>query len=92
MAYIAVEDLKKTRYFREKLEKEKELIPTKDGQPFALVIGISPENLEDSLAEVRRALFSAAVKKAKEKALGSTTPFVEIENEIRESRKKRGLA
>jgi len=59
--YLAVKDLKKTQFLRERLEKEKELIFTKDGQPFALIIGNPPENVERSLAEIRRAKFSSAV-------------------------------
>ena len=34
MSYLAVKDLKKTRFLRERLEKERELILTKDGQTF----------------------------------------------------------
>ena len=92
MSYLAVKDLKRTRYLREKLAKERELILTKDGQPFAVMIGISPENLEISLNEIRRARFSAAVKRAREKGSASPALHGMIEDEIRASRKDQGLA
>ena len=91
MSYLAVKDLKRTRYLREKLAKERELILTKDGQPFAVMIGISPENLEASLNEIRRARFSTAVKRAREKGAASPLNSGMIENEIRASRSDRGL-
>ncbi len=91
MGYLAVKDLKKTRSLREKLEKERELILTKDGQPFALIIGISPDNVEESLNEVRRARFSTAVMRARQKAIMAPASDEEINDEILKSRKNRGL-
>jgi antitoxin (DNA-binding transcriptional repressor) of toxin-antitoxin stability system len=92
MNYLAVKDLKKTRSLRERLAEERELILTKDGQPFAVLIGIPPENVEGSLAEIRRALFSAAVMNARKKAASTPPDPGAIEDEIRKSRKDRGLA
>ncbi len=89
MSYLAVKDLKKTRFLRERLEKEGELILTKNGQPFALIIGIPPENVERSLKEIRRAKFSTAVTGARQKALTDPPDLLEIDAEIQESRKKR---
>jgi len=91
MDYLAVKDLKKTRSLREKLEKERELVLTKDGQPFALIIGISPDNVEESLDEVRRAMFSTAVMRARQKAIMAPASDQEINDEILKSRKNRGL-
>jgi len=91
MGYLAVKDLKKTRFLRERLEKERELILTKDGQPFALIIGIQPENVERSLAEIRRAKFSAAVMGARQKAVSNPPGQEDMDNEILKSRKKRGI-
>lgn len=91
MSYLAVKDLKKTRFLRERLEKEKELILTKDGQPFALIIGIPPENVERSLAEIRRAKFSSAVMGGRQKAVSSPPRLEDIDEEIMKSRKKRGI-
>ena len=86
MTYMAIKDLKKTRAFREKLEAEGELILTKDGQPFAMMVGIDPDSAEDSLREVRRALFSSAVLRGRRKA-GETPPTAEeLETEISATR------
>ena len=89
MSYIAVKDLKNTRSLREKLEKERELILTKDGRPFGLLIGITADDVEESLKEVRRALFSKAVARARKKAVG--TQVNEIDEVIAKSRKSRGV-
>ncbi|MBW1781287.1 MAG: hypothetical protein JRL30_11160 [Deltaproteobacteria bacterium] len=91
MSYLAVKDLKKTRSLRERLLKERELILTKDGQPFALIIGIPPENVEKSLAEIRRAMFSTAVMGARQKAVSNPPGQGDIENEITNSRRHRGI-
>jgi antitoxin (DNA-binding transcriptional repressor) of toxin-antitoxin stability system len=90
MDYLAIKDLKKTRILREKLEKEREIILTKDGQPFALVVGISPDAVEESLDEVRRAMFSIAVMRARQRAAKTPASEKEINNEILKSRKNRG--
>ncbi len=91
MSYLAVKDLKKTRSLRERLEKERELILTKDGQPFALIIGIPPENVEKSLTEIRRAMFSTAVMGARQKAVSNPPSQRDIEVEIMKSRRNRGI-
>ena len=89
MGYLAVKDLKQTRSVREKLEKERELVLTKDGQPFALMIGISPDNVEESLNEVRRAMFSTAVMRARQRAIITPPTDMEINDEILKSGRNR---
>ena len=91
MSYIAIKDLKNSRALRERLKKERELILTKDGQPFALLIGITADDLEDSLKEVRRAMFSKAVARARKKAAISEVNDIELDEVITKSRKSRGL-
>ena len=91
MEYIAVKDLKRSRNLRELLEKDRELVLTKDGQPFALMVGISPDAVEESLNEVRRAMFSTAILRARKRAASVPADEKEISNEISESRKDRGL-
>lgn len=91
MNYIAVKDLKNSRSLREKLEKERELILTKDGQPFALLVGVSADTVEDSLREVRRAMFSKAITSGRKKALETKVNGAEIESLISKSRKSRGM-
>ncbi len=89
MNYIAVKDLKNSKSLREKLEKEKELILTKDGQPFALMVGITADSLEDSLREIRRAMFSKAITSGRKKAMKTKIGDEEINALIAESRKNR---
>jgi hypothetical protein len=89
MNYIAVKDLKNSKSLREKLEKERELILTKDGQPFALMVGISADSLEESLREIRRALFSKAVTRGRKKALTNKIDEADIDSLISDSRKSR---
>jgi hypothetical protein len=86
MVYMAVKDLKKTREFREKLDSEGELILTKDGQPFAMLVGIDADNVEESLREVRRALFSSAVIRGRRKAAETPPSPEELEAEIAAAR------
>ena len=91
MSYLAVKDLKKTRSLRERLVKERELVLTKDGRPFALIIRIPPKNVEKSLAEIRRAMFSTAIMGAREKAVSNPPGRGDIDNEIMKSRRNRGI-
>ena len=91
MSYIAVKDLKNSRSLRERLEKEKELILTKDGQPFALLIGITADDVEESLIEIRRAMFSKAVARARRKAAVSSVNDREIDEVVAKSRRSRGV-
>ncbi len=91
MSYMAVKDLKKTRELREVLSRDREVIVTKDGKPFALMVEISPDAVEDSLDAVRRALFSSAVKQARRKAVELPMDDEAIAVEIQASRMSRGL-
>ena len=63
MDYLAAKDLKKTKKLWEKLASERKLVITRDGKPSALMISVSPETVEESLREIRRALFSAAISR-----------------------------
>ena len=92
MDYLAVKDLKKTRELWEKLASERELVITRDGKPLAMMISISPETVEESLAEIRRALFSAAIRRVRKRAERDGKPDdAAIAAEIDQSRKGRGL-
>ena len=87
MPFIQVKDLKKSKELWEKLKKEQELVITKDGQPKAIIIGIEPDELESSLREIRRSLFSAAVGRVRKRSRGQTAVKDDIMEAIRESRK-----
>ena len=86
MSYIQVKDLKKSKELWEKLEKEQELVITKDGQPKAIIIGIEPDELESSLREIRRSLFSAAVGRVRRRSHKLSDVEEDIQEAIRESR------
>ncbi len=88
MDYLAVGELKQSRKLWERLAKSKEVVLTKDGKPGALMVEVSPENLESVVTAVRRALFSEAVSKARRRARANRPTHRDIENEIRSSRGK----
>ncbi len=91
MNYLAIKDLKKTKAVREKLGQEHELIVTKDGEPFAVLVSVSPDSVEESVSEIRRAMFSAAVMKARGRIRGAPPSAEDIQREIGRSREARGL-
>ncbi len=68
MNYLAVKDLKKTASLWKMLDEERELIITRDGKPCALMVPVRPETVERSLAEVRRARFSATLDNIRDRA------------------------
>jgi antitoxin (DNA-binding transcriptional repressor) of toxin-antitoxin stability system len=88
---LAVKDLKRPRELRAMLEREREVFVTKDGQPFAILVGVDADGAEDTLREVRRALFSAAVLRARRRARGAPLAEKELAAEIRAVRKARSL-
>jgi antitoxin (DNA-binding transcriptional repressor) of toxin-antitoxin stability system len=92
MTYMAVHQLKRSKDVWRKLAREREMIVTRDGKPCAILVGVSPDTVESDLAEVRRALFSAAIGRVREKARRARPRPGEIEEAIRLSRRSRGLA
>ena len=91
MNYVAVKDLKQMKVVRERLGKERELVVMKDGTPFALLVGIEPDAVEESLAEIRRALFSTAVMRARNRVMGLPPTAESVLKEVAKSREGRGL-
>ena len=89
MTSIAVQDLKRPRELREMLTQEHEVFVTKDGRPFAIMVGIDAETADDTLREVRRALFSSAVLRARRSARVTPITEAEIEAEIQAVRSER---
>jgi len=91
MNYIAIKDLKKTKDLHISLAKEHELVLTRNGTPCALMIEIKPDSLEQSLMAVRRALFASTISSVREKSVQYPIKEEEISQEIKQSRKERGL-
>ncbi len=92
MSYVTVKDLKQTRSLWKQLSEERELVITRDGKPCAILVGVNADSCDESLAEIRRGLFSAAVSRIRRKAKGQSISSEEVEQLIAESRKARGLA
>jgi antitoxin (DNA-binding transcriptional repressor) of toxin-antitoxin stability system len=92
MPYMAVKDLKRTRELWARLGRERELIITKEGAPCAIMVSVSPDTVEASLAGIRRALFSAAVSRARQAAEQNPPAEAEIELLIQQSRRERGVS
>jgi hypothetical protein len=89
MTSIAVKDLKRPRELRDTLEREREVMVTKDGRPFAIMIGVEPDGADDALREVRRALFSSAVLRARRRASDAPMTTAEIQAEVKAARSAR---
>ncbi len=89
MTYIAVKDLKQGGRLWKTLSAERELVVTRDGRPCAILVGVSPDDVEDSLAAIRRSLLSAAVTRARRRAAARPPDPGSIEDAIRESRQAR---
>lgn len=89
MTLIAVKDLKRPRELRNTLERDGEVVVTKDGQPFAIMVGVDPDGADDVLREVRRALFSSAVLRARRRSREAPIAEAEIEAEVRAVRNRR---
>jgi len=89
MGYIAVTDLKKTKALGAQLESDREIIVTRDGKPMAIMIGVDGDTVESSLREIRRALFSAAVGRIRERANESPPDPAVMESTVRAARRER---
>ncbi len=87
MTSLAVQDLKRPRELRDILAREREVFITKDGRPFAIMVGVDAEGAENALREVRRAMFSAAVSRARARNRAQPISAAEIGREVAASRK-----
>ena len=91
MSYLTVKDLKQTRSLWKQLSVERELVITRDGKPCAILVEVNADSCDESLAEIRRGLFSSAVSRIRRKANNQSISSDEVEAQIAESRKERGL-
>jgi antitoxin (DNA-binding transcriptional repressor) of toxin-antitoxin stability system len=93
MKFITVRDLRgRSGQVWTKLAREREVILTSNGKPIAILSAVSEENLEESLAAVRRARAVAAVEHLQRRSVQAGTDKLspaEIAAEIRASRKAR---
>jgi hypothetical protein len=89
MDYLAVKDLKRPKAVRETLHKERQVVLTKDGRPFAILVEVDPDGVEDALREVRRAMFSSAVGRARRRARTKQAAAGKVAGEVTAVRKGR---
>ncbi len=87
MNYIGVSELKNSKSMWEMLQRDKELILTKDGKPGALILPVTPEGVEGTLRAVRRALFSETISAIRSRGAGCTS--ADIDREINAARRGR---
>jgi len=87
MDYMAVSELKHSKNLWTRLAKDEEVVLTKDGKPGALMLGVTPENLETVVRAVRQALFSEAVSNIRRRTASEGIPTAaEIQAEIEAAR------
>jgi PHD/YefM family antitoxin component YafN of YafNO toxin-antitoxin module len=90
MPFVPITDLKKSKELWQRLQTDRELIITKDGQPKAILVSIESEDFETTLAEIRRALFSAAVRNVRRR-VGENPPAEDtVLNALSQARAARG--
>jgi hypothetical protein len=89
MTSIAIQDLKRPRELRDMLTQEHEVFVTKDGHPFAIMVGIDADSADDTLREVRRALFSSVILRARRRAREKPITEAEIASEVNAARSER---
>ena len=89
MSYLAVNELKRSKDVWARLGREREMIITRDGKPCAVLVGVSADTVESDLAEIRRALFGAAVSRVRGRARRSAASLPDVEALVRRSRRER---
>lgn len=69
MKFMTVRDLRsKTAHIRKNLAREREIVLTANGKPFALLTPVDPDALEEDVGAVRRARAQSALARIRGKA------------------------
>lgn len=93
MKFISVRDLRgKSAQIWRKLTEERNLVVTSNGRPKAILTAVTEDNLEESLAAIRRAQAIDAVRSMRAAARASGADRMtleEINAEIAAARKER---
>jgi antitoxin (DNA-binding transcriptional repressor) of toxin-antitoxin stability system len=93
MRFVTVRDLRgQPRSVWEKLRESKDLVVTSNGKPIAILSATSEDQLEQSLAVVRRARAVQAVSEIQQESLRQRKrrmPAKQIESIIRKTRRDR---
>ncbi len=69
MKFITVRDLReRTAALRRDIAKEREIVVTANGRPFAILTQVGPDTVEEEVAAIRRARARAAVDRIRARA------------------------
>jgi len=96
MKFLTIREFRaNTAEVRKSLEKEKEIVVTANGKPFAILMPVTSSDLEGTLLAIRRARFAKALEDAhaaaRESGLAgmSMGEIDDIVSRTREKRKRR---
>jgi prevent-host-death family protein len=96
MEFVTIRDLRlKPGDVWEKLRQQREIILTSNGRPVAVIAGVGENDVEETVAALRRARAQAAVSRLRRAAAERGTnklPAAEIEAEIVQVRRERRAA
>ena len=91
--FVTVRDLRgRSAQIWQQFSKEKDMIITSNGRPFAIMSAVSEETLEESLAAIRQARAVAAVASMQIRSVNVGTDRMtpdEVNTEIAAERKRR---
>jgi len=89
MTYLGVSELKKSRELWAILDREKEIVLTRDGKPGAVMLQVTPSTVESVRRAIRNALFAAALADIRSREAERPISEAEIDAEIRAVRRVR---
>jgi antitoxin (DNA-binding transcriptional repressor) of toxin-antitoxin stability system len=93
MDFVTVRELRsESAKVWKKLEAGEEMVVTRNGKPFALLVHTEPEQLEQTLRAIRAERFAAMVRKMHQYAVAhglDKMTMEEIDAEITQARKER---
>ena len=93
MKFATIRDLRtKTRALREELKSAREIVLTANGRPFAVMVTVDPDSLEETIREIRLARARRAIDRiqARSKELGlDRMTMTEIDALIAEVRREK---
>lgn len=96
MEFVTIRDLRlKSGDVWDKLRQQRELILTSNGRPVAVIAGVGENDVEETVAALRRARAQAAVSRLRRAAAMSGADKLsaaEIEAEIAQARRERRAA
>lgn len=96
MEFVTIRDLRlKPGDVWDKLRQQRELILTSNGRPVAVIAGVGDDDVEETVAALRRARAQAAISRLRRAAAergANKLSAVEIEAEIAQTRRERRAA